>query len=68
MVVDDDKANCFALNKLLKHLGYKSDEAYFGKVALKILLESGNKDCGCKYDLVFLDINMPKFNGFQTIV
>ena len=68
LAIDDQEFNCYALNKLLQRLNYKSKFVFSGKQALKMLKERSSKECGCRFDLVFLDCNMPDMDGFETIV
>ena len=59
LLVDDEPNNLFSLEFLMKRAGYEVFTANNGEVALEriaLLLP----------DLVLLDINMPKLNGYQV--
>jgi len=58
LVVDDHPLNRMVLRTLLEGLGFLSDEAASGEVALRACAER-------PYDLVFLDYHMPVMNGLE---
>lgn len=61
LVVDDEPMNIRVLELLLKDEPlYKIFSASSGRDALKMLEETG-------MDLVFLDVNMPDMDGFETL-
>jgi len=60
LVVDDLVVNRFFLKQTLKTLGHDVSEAPDGLEALLLLEKS-------LFDVVFLDIEMPVMNGFETI-
>ncbi len=60
LIVEDEKALSRALEKGLKKLGYAVDCAYDGEEALRLYELN-------EYDLMILDINLPKINGFQVL-
>lgn len=59
LVVEDDFINQKVIGKILSKMGYQHDLANHGLEALEILKEK-------KYDLIFMDIQMPKMDGFET--
>lgn len=59
LFVDDDSVNRMLGKVILKKFKVKADFANNGKEALKIFKPG-------KYDLVFLDINMPGMNGMEV--
>ncbi len=61
LVVDDNEINLKILSKHISKTGLKTDSALSGYEALKIL-ESDEK----KYDLIFLDLQMPGMDGYHT--
>ncbi|MDD4333094.1 MAG: response regulator [Patescibacteria group bacterium] len=61
LIVEDEKPLGRALSLKLGKAGYQSDNAYDGEDALT-KLKNG------KYDLVLLDLVMPKLNGFEVLV
>ncbi|MCP4673868.1 MAG: response regulator [Desulfobacula sp.] len=62
LIVDDMKHIRDILWFSLKQEGYKPILAENGPMCLKLLFDSENK-----VDLVILDVNMPKMNGFQVL-
>lgn len=60
LVVDDDQINLMSFKIILRNLKYDSDVAFDGLEAVNILKE---KD----YDIVLMDMHMPKMNGVETI-
>ncbi len=60
LVVEDEKPMSRALELKLTHVGFEVKTASNGEEALEIL----NKE---KFDLIFLDLVMPKMNGFETL-
>lgn len=59
LVVEDDDVNRFMARALLQKLGCHVDEAVNGLDALERLRRE-------RYDVVFLDIQMPEMDGLQT--
>ncbi|MUP46233.1 response regulator [Gramella sp. BOM4] len=62
-IVDDETISNFITRKLLELEGYKACVTEFTKAeeALKVITEDKNDP------LIFLDLNMPKMNGFEFI-
>ncbi len=63
LVVDDEPFIRRSLEFVLKKQGYDVDTATNGEEALELLRNAGGK----KPDLMFLDVMMPKVNGFQVV-
>lgn len=61
LVVDDSKAMCSLLSRLLNRFGFTCDSAYNGEEALERIESSG-----C-YDVALIDHNMPIMNGIAMI-
>jgi len=61
LIVDDDAGFCQTLRDILDREGFSVDEARDGKEAHEMI----KKD---PYTLIFMDINMPSFDGFLTSV
>lgn len=59
LLVEDNVMNRFIANKSLSYFGCTTDEAENGLVALELLKEN-------KYDLILMDIQMPKLDGVET--
>ncbi|MGD1820077.1 MAG: PAS domain S-box protein [Pleomorphochaeta sp.] len=60
LIVEDDKVSVTVLSKMLISKGFYVDTAKNGLEALDLI---NQKD----YDLIFMDIQMPKMDGIQTI-
>ena len=60
LVAEDDRRMAGALKELLKEEGYDLDLAYDGEEALDFLMAD-------MYDLVILDVMMPKKDGFSVV-
>jgi CheY-like chemotaxis protein len=60
LVAEDDSINQKLIKIYFKRLGHKCDIAENGKVALDMLRQK-------KYDVLFLDIQMPVMDGLETI-
>jgi len=61
LVVDDDTVIRTMARTLLESKGFEVSEASDGEVALDLL------DRGGQYDLVVLDLHMPKVDGFEVL-
>ncbi|MGL1934211.1 MAG: response regulator [Fibrobacterales bacterium] len=59
LVVEDDITNRMIIQAVLQKLGYSADEAYDGVDALEKMAIK-------KYDMVFMDMQMPRLNGYKT--
>lgn len=60
LVVDDNKVNFAVCKGLMKYYGFTPDFATGGKECLKMIQEK-------KYDIIFLDHQMPEMNGIETL-
>jgi CheY-like chemotaxis protein/signal transduction histidine kinase len=60
LVVDDDQINVLSFKVILRNLKYDSDIALDGLEAIDILKKK-------EYDIVLMDMHMPKMNGVETI-
>lgn len=60
LVVDDSATNNLLIQSILADQGYEVNIATNGKEALKFISEE-------KFDLILLDIMMPKMNGFEVL-
>lgn len=61
LVVDDSKAMCSLLCRLLARFGFESDYAYNGEEAIEKVEANG------AYDVALIDHNMPIMNGIAMI-
>jgi CheY-like chemotaxis protein len=69
LIVDDEKFNVMATQRMLKNLGYESDAAYDGEECINLIKEKQKLNCGCNknyYKLILLDIVMPVLDGIKT--
>lgn len=60
LIVDDIVVNRFILKEMIRKLGHQSMEAENGKQALELIKTND-------FNYVFMDIEMPVMNGFETI-
>ena len=61
LIVDDNEINQLVLMKLLiNHGGFYMDIANNGECAIEMIKNEN-------YDLIFMDLHMPKMNGFEAI-
>ena len=65
-MVDDNETNRFSLCKMLASENLSSDEAGNGVEAIEKLKERKTKQCGCWYQIIFMDICMPEMDGLQA--
>ncbi|EAS07631.3 ATPase, histidine kinase-, DNA gyrase B (macronuclear) [Tetrahymena thermophila SB210] len=72
LIVDDNQFNVQALKLFLSTYFYSSiDVAFDGEQAIEKVQNylNLNSECGCReYDLIFMDIEMPLLDGFQTSI
>ena len=61
LVVDDNKINLKVAERLLKEYKVTIDLAHSGSECIDMILD------GQKYDLIFMDIMMPKMTGTETL-
>lgn len=59
LVVDDNNVNLIIAKKLLSKMGFHSETSLSGKDAIETLKKG-------KFDLVFMDLQMPEMNGLQA--
>ena len=62
LVVDDERAIRNSLKEILGDEGYDVDIAEDGTDAVTIM----SSERGSKYDLIFMDIQMPKMDGYTA--
>lgn len=60
LLAEDERELSNALCAILKHSGYETNAAYDGEYALNLALKS-------EYDIIILDIMMPKMNGLEVL-
>ena len=69
LIVDDEEFNVMATKKMLKKIGYESDEAYNGEECINLIKQKQKLNCSCHknyYKIIFLDIVMPVLDGIKT--
>ncbi len=59
LVVDDHRVNQLLATKLLQRLGFEVHTASNGQEAVQAVLQR-------KYDVIFMDIQMPQMNGWEA--
>lgn len=59
LIAEDHPVNCQAFVQMLEKLGYQPDVAHNGMEVIEALI-------GRKYDLIFMDIEMPVMDGIKT--
>ena len=60
LVVDDNNVNQKVLSKLLRMIGINCDTASSGRQCLDMTAQT-------RYDIVFMDIQMPEMDGYETV-
>ena len=60
LVIEDERALCETIVRSLRRLAYSVDYCYDGEKALELL----GVEC---YDLVLLDLNLPKKDGMTVL-
>ncbi|AYV78742.1 MAG: histidine protein kinase SLN1 [Edafosvirus sp.] len=63
LIVDDSDPNRLVIKKYLTRFGRKSDEACNGQDAIDIITK--NSSALKMYDIIWMDIQMPKMNGIN---
>lgn len=67
LIVDDNAFNLFPLEALLNEMGIICEQALGGQEAIDLFIANRQKKCcNKKYQLVFMDLNMPVVDGFQA--
>jgi len=62
LIIDDDIGMIDVIDKYVRHLGYKTQKAFDGLEAIKILQEEG-----VEFDLLITDLVMPNLSGPKLI-
>jgi DNA-binding response OmpR family regulator len=60
LIIEDDMDMCKELNEALMDLGYQVHLAFDGLSGRKIIEKK-------KYDIIVLDLKIPKFDGYQIL-
>ena len=64
--MDDSDFNIYALKKIIMVHGINTDFAYDGDEAIQKCLKQTEQPCGCSYKIIFMDVNMPIMNGYES--
>ena len=64
MVAEDNEINALLMRSLLNRLGHHAVIAIHGEAAMESWLAA--KSAGTPYDLVLMDIQMPRLNGIEV--
>ncbi|CAD8114665.1 unnamed protein product [Paramecium sonneborni] len=67
LICDDVPFNLLSLNLLIKNMGFESDMVYDGLEAIS-KVKTRQKMKQVQYKLIFMDIEMPGLNGYQTSI
>eukprot|EP00826_Nyctotherus_ovalis_P050669 TRINITY_DN6243_c0_g3_i4.p1 TRINITY_DN6243_c0_g3~~TRINITY_DN6243_c0_g3_i4.p1 ORF type:complete len:217 (+),score=52.72 TRINITY_DN6243_c0_g3_i4:228-878(+) len=65
-IVDDEPLNIYVLQSYLRTKGMGSDIATNGQEALEAIEKKDCENCGAKYDVVLMDINMLVLGGIEA--
>ncbi|CAD8124498.1 unnamed protein product [Paramecium sonneborni] len=65
LIVEDQIFNQIALKAILGHFAIQCDQAYDGYQAIQRVKEKLQTTCQF-YDIIFMDIELPGLNGFET--
>ena len=60
LIIEDEKTLAGALELKLTHLGFEVESVFNGEEGIKLLQKN-------KYDLILLDLIMPKVDGFAVL-
>ena len=61
LVCDDSQGNRMVLKRYFDKINVKVDESINGEAAISMIEKNG------KYDIVWMDIQMPKMNGYECV-
>lgn len=62
LVVEDNEINAEIITELLKSIGVEANIAEDGMAALEVFCSS----CVDEFDMIFMDIQMPKMDGYES--
>lgn len=62
LIVDDNEMNVSVATEFLEMVGVKVDSCNDGEACVKKL----KSDDSCRYDIIFMDIHMPKMDGYEA--
>ncbi|KAL4467562.1 hypothetical protein ABPG73_021988 [Tetrahymena malaccensis] len=69
LVIDDNEFNLYALEMRLKQYGFIVDTASSGILGQQKVVQKHETNSCCKeYVIIFMDLDMPVQNGFQTTI
>jgi CheY-like chemotaxis protein len=63
LLVDDNQVNLFMLKSFLANVKNRVQVAYNGQEAVEKVLQKAQADCCKKYDVIYMDLNMPIMDG-----
>ena len=62
LIIDDSRAMCLILTRILADLAFETEEAAHGREALERVERGG------PFDVIMVDWNMPEMNGYDFVV
>ena len=66
MIADNNVYNLLMINNYLRTINICADEAVNGKDAIAKIINKAKCNCCKKYEIVFMDVNMPIINGIDA--
>ena len=66
LLIDDDEFNILALKMMLRTFNLEVDWSLDSQQAIEMVVESMNRPCSCRYELILSDCNMPTLDGYET--
>ena len=66
LVIDDNDFNILALTTHLNRMEVKTQSALSADAAMDLIREMASNDCCNNFKIIFLDIEMPRKNGFEA--
>lgn len=66
LLTEDNEVNAEIAKEILEMAGLQTEIAWNGKEAVEKLFESDRADSQKKFDIVFMDIQMPIMDGYET--
>ena len=68
LLVDDNQVNLFMLKSFLADIKSRVHVAYNGQEAVEKAMQKAKADCCKKYDVIYMDLNMPVMDGVAATI